>query len=157
MNVRKILSLHLVSMWVIATPSIVRCADTLWDTYFVQSLQCKADGHYAEAESSLRKAIKEAEKFGEKDARLGRTLEALGLVLQDQAKYAEAELLLKRSNALTSEIEGPENANVAISMNNLGTLYRDLAKYPEAENLYRQSLPILQKSYGNDDVHIAQR
>ena len=107
------------------------------------------------AETSLRRAAKEAERFGEKDARLAVTLDSLGLVLHNEARFAEAEPLFKQACAIAKEIEGPESPNAAINMSNLATVYRDLARYSEAEMLYRQSLAIVEKQFGKSDPHVA--
>src|SRR5437867_8912184 len=72
---------------------------------------------FAEAERLLLAAVKEAEKFGESDARLAASLNDLGLVYCLQGKPEEAETLLRRSLSIRMKILAPDHPDIADSLN----------------------------------------
>src|SRR5437867_97643 len=63
----------------------------------------------AEAEKLLLSAVKEAEKFGESDARLATSLKGLGLVYCLQSKPEQGEPLLRRSLSIRMKILAPDD------------------------------------------------
>jgi tetratricopeptide (TPR) repeat protein len=74
--------------------------------------------------------------------------EDVGLDLQHQGKYAEAEPLYERVLAINEKILGPEHPSVAMAINNLGSLYFSQAKYEKAEPLVKRALAIYEKALG---------
>jgi len=56
--------------------------------------------------------------------------------------YTEAELILKRSLAITEKALGPEHPHVAMALNNLAWLYRDTGREAEAEKLEARAAKI---------------
>ncbi len=112
-------------------------------------------GRFNEAESLLKGALANAEKFGPRDPRLSSTLNRLAQVYHDQGKYSQAEPLYKRSLTLTQKALGPAHPDVAANINNLATLYRDEGRYDRAEALYKQSLHIVRKALGPASPDVA--
>ena len=90
----------LAGLCILATASVGWCQEIIWQSYLSDGINAMHHGQYAQAEKALRAAVKEAEQFGEKDARLALMLGTLGLVLQDQAKFTDAEPLFKQSCAI---------------------------------------------------------
>jgi tetratricopeptide (TPR) repeat protein len=72
-----------------------------------------------------------------------------------QARYAEAEPLMKRSLTILEKGLGPEHPAVAPSLNNLAMLYRTESRYAEAEPLFKRSLEIGEKALGPDHPDVA--
>ncbi|CAB1113194.1 unnamed protein product [Ectocarpus sp. CCAP 1310/34] len=144
----------------------------------------RAQGKYSEAEPLYERcqAIKE-KVLGSEHPSLATTLNNRAGLLEaqdqllnnraDQGKYAEAEPLYERSQAIREKMLGPEHPDVAQSLNNrvvehlflrieVSTSF-DLSclsfmfqgKYDEAEPLYKRSLAIDEKVYGPDHPDVA--
>ena len=122
-----------------------------WENYNQAGLVAYGKKDYAEAEKQLAVALKEAEKFPLGDSRLTLSLNNLMEIYRVQAKYAEAELYIKRSLEIAEKIYGPENPNVAAHLNNLAGNYRDRGMYLEAEPLSKRALDIWEKAFGRDN------
>jgi tetratricopeptide (TPR) repeat protein len=122
-----------------------------WEDYNQAGLAAYVKKDYAEAEKQLAAALKEAEKLPLGDSRLSLSLNNLMKLYRVQAKYAEAEPYIKRSQEIAEKIYGPENPNVAAHLNNLAGNYRDRGMYAEAEPLAKRALDIWQKSFGRND------
>ena len=129
--------------------------ETQWKKHMDAALEAHRQGHYGDAEKSMEAALKEAERFGPEDLRLGTTLNNLAELYRDQGKYAEAEPLYKRSLVIVVKVLGPEHPGVATNLNNLGLLYTDQGKYAEAVPLYKRSLEITEKALGPEHPTVA--
>ena len=105
-------------------------------------------GHYPAAESALRKVL----AVHSDDPVV---LNNLALALDAQAKYSEAEPLLKLALTIDEKAMGPDHPDVAIKLNNLGVLYYTQGKYGEAEPLLKRALTIDEKAFGPDYPDLA--
>ena len=105
-------------------------------------------GHYPAAESALRKVL-----AVHNDDPI--VLNNLGLALEAQAEYGEAEPLYQRALKIDEKALGPEHPDVARDLNNLAELYREQGKYAEAEPLYRRALKIDEKALGPEHPDVA--
>ncbi len=101
-------------------PAHVSAQGGLWQTYIVAGFEAYQRGDYAEAETQLSAALKEAEGFGSQDPRLAASHGLLGEVYKAQGRYADAEPLLKRSLVIWEKAFGPEHPSVATTLNKLG-------------------------------------
>jgi tetratricopeptide (TPR) repeat protein len=81
------------------------------------------------------------------DDRLRQELLDEGIKACKQARYAEAEKLLKSSLA-QAEHFGELDLRLASSLNELGVLYRKTGKYSAAEDLLNRALAIRRQSAG---------
>jgi len=97
---------------------------------------------YADAEKSLRAALKEAERFRPQDPRLATNLNNLALIYYIRGGYSEAEPLFKRSLAIMEKVVGPELLDVATTLNNMALLYKAQGKYAEAEPFLARARPL---------------
>jgi len=95
-------------------------------------------------------AMKRADNFKESDPRLTITLESLAEVLWKQGKYADAELLCRRTMQIYEDTLGMAHPDVGIIANNLAMLYHAQRKYAQAEPLYKRALPIRTQALGAD-------
>ncbi len=84
-----------------------------------------------------------------------RPLNQAGLYLGERARYAEAELLFRRSLAISEQSYGPDHPEVATRLNNLAELLRTTNRPTEAEPLIRRALAIWEKAYGSDHPKVA--
>jgi tetratricopeptide (TPR) repeat protein len=105
-------------------------------------------GNYPAAETALRKVLA---VHGDDPL----VLTALGLVLEAQAKYSEAELLHNRALSIDEKGLGPDHADVARVLSNLAQLRISQGRYQETEALYKRALLIDEKSFGPDQPESA--
>ncbi len=129
--------------------------ETQWKKHMDAAEEAYRQGHYGDAEKSTKAALREAERFGPQDLRLGTTLNNLEELYRDQGKYAEAEPLYKRSLVIVVKVLGPEHQYAATSLNNLAQLYHQQGKYVAAEPLYKRSRVIIEKALGPDHPNVA--
>ena len=64
----------------------------------------------------------------------------LGLVLEEQGKYEEAEAMHRRALKAREKVLGLEHPSTLDSVNNLGLVLEDQGKHEEAEAMYRRAL-----------------
>jgi tetratricopeptide (TPR) repeat protein len=65
-----------------------------------------------------------------------------------QAKFGEAEPLLRDVLALQVATLGPDHPDTLLSRINLGTVHKDQRQYDQAEPLYREALAVARKKLG---------
>ena len=70
------------------------------------------------------------------------TLNNLALLYDNQAQYAVAEPLYKRSLAIREKAYGPDHPKVATTLNNLAGLYWDTKRGKQAEKLEQRAARI---------------
>src|SRR5258706_244548 len=83
-------------------------------------------------------------------------LNRLGIVVQAQGKYTEAEELFKRALAIREKALGANHSDVGQSLHNLAYLYWTQGKYSEAEGLYKRALAIREQALGANHRDVAQ-
>ncbi|HEY9792895.1 MAG TPA: tetratricopeptide repeat protein [Candidatus Obscuribacterales bacterium] len=108
-----------------------------------------ANGRVAQAEVHFLDALKEAESFGENDARLALSLNNLAAVYHTQGKYTMAEPLYTRSLEIKKRNLGEEHPDVALNEHNLAILYSARRMYPIAEKHYKRAIDLKSKIYGD--------
>ena len=110
-------------------------------------------GLYPESQTALEKCLEIRQRLLPKDdLDLANSLNSLALSYKSQGKYAEAELLYKKSLQIR---ESKSHPDVAESLNNLAGLYYSQVNYAEAEPLYQRSLGIVEKTLGKDHPDVA--
>src|SRR3954469_10966364 len=67
-------------------------------------------------------ALKEAEAFGESDARLATTLAWLAGLYRVQRRFDESERLIRRTISMDERFRGPEHPDLAMSLESLALL-----------------------------------
>lgn len=80
-----------------------------------------------------------------------RNLDDLGVVLQQKARYADAEATLKRALELKERLHGPDSAETAKTLTFLGLLFRDQHKFDKAVPFFQRALDIDEKTLGSQD------
>ena len=87
---------------------------------------------------------------------MSQSLNNLAELYKSQARYAEAEPLMKRALAIKEKTLGADHPEVALCLNNLGELYRMEGRYAEAEPLLVRALESREKSLGATHPSVAQ-
>ena len=114
-------------------------SDEAWKNLVMQALYSAGANDYKKAEQLLQKALRESERFGPADPRIGTTLNSLGLVYKAERHFAEAEASFRRSLGILEKAYGYDSIDVANVNFNIATVMAEQGK--EAA-----SLPNLEKS-----------
>lgn len=109
----------------------------------------------AEAETTLRAALEEAEKFGPDDPRLAERLLDLAGLYRAHGEYAEAEPLYLRALGIQERALGSEHPRLAASLDALAAVYGTQGQHAHAEPLYRRALAIREKALGLEHPDVA--
>lgn len=100
-------------------------------------------GQPASAEGYYRRALELLAGPASADSgQLATTLESFGLLLQDQARFAEALPLLEQNLRLREQRFGPSHAAVARALNALALAYKALGQREKALSLLERALAI---------------
>ncbi len=92
--------------------------------------------HYPESEVHLLSAF----DLANNNVEIMQSVNDLGLLYSDQAKWDQAESYMKRFLKACERSYGRRSVETAVALNNLASLYRDTGRYLEAEKRYRRSL-----------------
>jgi CHAT domain-containing protein/tetratricopeptide (TPR) repeat protein len=114
----------------------------------------QAQGRYAEAESTLKKALDAAANDPDK-SNLSLVLNNMAVLYFQQGRYAEAEPLLRRSGEITEQFANSAPDKAFRFINNLAVLYHDMGRDAEAEALHKRSLAMREKALGADHPDVA--
>ena len=106
------------------------------------------------AESCFQKQLSLAEMTGDIEVQIA-AISNLADVFLYEARYAEAEPLMRRALVITEKSFGPEHPEVAVSLNNLAQLLKATNRLVEAEPLMRRALAIKEKSYDSEYSELA--
>ena len=100
--------------------------------------------------------VQEAEKaLGASDPAIAGLLDGQATLLQEIARYEDAEPLFRRALAIDEASYGNDHPDVARVLNNLAMLLKDTNRLAEAEPLMRRALAIHEASYCNDHPNVA--
>ncbi len=119
--------------------------DTIGQTYLDLGL-------FPEARKQLELALALHKRVeGPDDPKTLNTAMHLGIVAEQQGKYAEAEALQRQTVEAMQRVLGPDHPDTLRAANGLATVYMDQAKYPEAEAIYSRNLKIEQRELGPEN------
>jgi tetratricopeptide (TPR) repeat protein len=103
-------------------------------------------GRYAEAETTLKKAIQSFRRLGfVAGTNYGRALNNLATVYLDQKRYAKAEAMFQDALALHRKSPQENDPDIALVLNNLGLARLSTGSFSEAEEYFRASLELQRK------------
>lgn len=154
MNSRK-LRYSLAALFCLLLPVPGYAQGTLWDKWYNAGNQAWLQGRKAEAEQNYREALKEAERFGEKDRRLATTLQTLALTCKATGRYAEAEALFRRLLAVKEKQKGANHPDVAYVFDQIAQVYKEQKDYIGAESFLKRALEIREKALGEKDLAVS--
>ena len=139
--------------------------EAIWRNHMATAAGAANRGDHAAAVQMYNAAAKQAQAFGENDARLAATLYGLAQAYRAQHDYAPAEknylraLAILESQPLSQPGSEPlreRNAGVQSVLSGLADLYRVQGRYREAENYYQRELAIIEKTQGPGSPAVAQ-
>ncbi|HWE53299.1 MAG TPA: tetratricopeptide repeat protein [Bryobacteraceae bacterium] len=110
-----------------------------WKGLFMQALQSAGANDYARSEQQFQTALKEAERFGSDDPRVGTTVNSLGLVYRSERKFSEAEAAYRRALNILEKAYGDDSIDVANVNFNIASVMFDQGHQSAA-------MPYLQKT-----------
>lgn len=125
-----------------------------WRQYVDEGNVAYENGRVPEAEVQFLKALQEAEKFGENDARLALTLNNLAAIYHSQGKYTMAEPVYKRALDIKVRLYGEKHADVALNHHNLAVLYSARKMYPLAEKHFQIALALKEELFGRENAEL---
>ncbi|KAF4152330.1 hypothetical protein CNMCM6069_002267 [Aspergillus lentulus] len=107
-------------------------------------------GRYAEIQNPVATTWIAETALGPEHPRTLTSVSSLGLVLDREGKYKEAEAMHRRALEGHEKALGSEHPNTLTSVSNLGLVLEREGKYKEAEAMHRRALEGYEKSLGSE-------
>jgi len=132
---------------------------SLWQLHYEAGIKAYQQGRYAEAQTQLEIALKEAEQLRlinledpkappTPDPGVPATLKALGDVFMAQGKFRDAEASYRRALEITNNTAGPDSAFAGMVLHSLGVLAMKEGRMGEADLQLNQAARIEEKQLG---------
>jgi tetratricopeptide (TPR) repeat protein len=128
--------------------------DGSWRTDVIKALRAAGEKDYPGAEQAFVQALKEAERFGPEDTRVGTTLNSLGLVYRAEKKYSEAEAAYRRALVIMNAAYG-DSVDVGNVNFNIASVMFDQGHQVEALPNLRTTLGIYERLLGSGSLKTA--
>lgn len=122
----------------------------LGDTYMSLGLFDAAEPHTTKA-VAIRK-----QEVGGQDLKYAEAVNSLGYLLDELAKYPEAEAAYRACVEAFRAHRDTQPVNLAVAMNNLASLLRRTGRLEEAEKTWREAIGIVKDFPGRDETSFAQ-
>lgn len=135
-----------------AVPARSQTAEEQWKGLVMQALYSAGANDYVKSELMFLRALHEAERFGAEDARVGTTLNSLGLVYRAEKKYTEAETVYRRALAILEKAYGGNSIDVANVNFNLATIMFDQSHHQSALPYLQRTMVAYQALLGGDSL-----
>jgi CHAT domain-containing protein len=94
-------------------------------------------------------------RYGENHPDYGGALNNLARVYTGQGKYADAEGLFKRAQAIYEKTQGADSPNVGHVLTGLAAVYGNQGRYSDAEGLLKRALATFEKARGVHQPSVA--
>src|SRR5262245_45163805 len=125
-----------------AQPADIKAIDKAFQDHYKR-------GNYPAAQIDAQELERLAKaRFGADHPYYAVALNKLGIVVQAQGKYSDAEGLFKHALVIREKALGASHPDVGHGLNNLAYAYQAQGKYSEAEGLYKRALVIREKALG---------
>lgn len=134
---------------------VARGDQTSWNQAILLADQLQRQGEYADAETTLLSALKQATVLGPESPELAATLNYLGYVSQDLGRYAESEKYYQRSLRIWETIRDKDAPELVRTLSNLLSLYSETNQLAKAERLSRRCREINPEALGPDSLDAA--
>jgi tetratricopeptide (TPR) repeat protein len=120
-----------------------------WRSLNAAVIEAYRAGDFARSAAAAEQALALARQlFGPRHPDTLTSMNNLGAVYERQARYGDAEPLLRETLQVSREALGPRHPDTLNSMSNLAGLYRAQGRYGEAEPLYRETLQLRREVLG---------
>ncbi len=132
------------------SPELIAQFETLSDLYYRR-------GRHAEAATYLERVLAAgASDPSISDDDRATTLNNLGLVYRETARFDDAERRLVEAGEIFERLYGGDHPSLASVLNNLGLVYRSRGRYGAAETVYERALDIRERALGENHPNTAQ-
>jgi tetratricopeptide (TPR) repeat protein len=115
----------------------------------------RVQGRNEEALAHLRQAVELKESSGAGRGDVARSLNNMGLVLEDMGRLTEATATVERAIADLGREVGAEHPVVATYMSNDGEILARLGRQAEARAAFERALAIEERAYGKESTNLA--
>lgn len=130
------------------------CVTTEWHKAHTAAIHCESRGDLAGAEQHFRAALKIAEAAGADDPRVSTTKINLASAYCQEAKYAQAEGLLKQTLEAAERKFPPDLSNIQSSLNGLRDVYGMQNRTDEEIQVFLRIIGIHEKTLGPNHPEI---
>ena len=115
----------------------------------MRALYLHSSKEYLKSEQTFALAVHEAERFGPQDARVGTSLNSLGLVFRDEKKFAEAEAAYRRALVILEKTYGSESIDTGNVNFNIATVLFDQGHQSLALPYYKRHSGLTKPCWAN--------
>jgi tetratricopeptide (TPR) repeat protein len=137
-----------------ACPAAKAQDEQIWQHFVEEALQAAGTQDYPKSEQAFGKALREAEKFGPENIRVGSTLNTQGLVYRAEKKYSEAEAAYRRALVIMDAAYG-ESIDVGNVNFNIASVMFDRGHQADALPNVRKARVIYEKLLGDTSMKTA--
>lgn len=149
---RAILAVSATSLLALSCLISARSDSDAWQKLEEAGTKALHGKNFAEAESKLSAAVKEAEG---NDSLLGSSLSELGLAYAGDQKYDQAEESFKRCISVREKSTSSEDKSLIPPLNNLASVYLSQKRLPDAHAAYDRVLKLSETNFGADHPSVA--
>jgi tetratricopeptide (TPR) repeat protein len=129
--------------------------DDAWKNLVMKALYEASAKDLSKSEQTFQQALKEAERFGPEDPRVGTTLNSLGLVYREEKKYADAENSYRKALGILQKAYGNDSIDVANVSYNIATALFDQGHQPAAMPFLQRTLVTYENILGSTSLKTA--
>lgn len=129
--------------------------EAAWQKEITEGEESNQNSMFKDSEASLLRALSFAEKFGENDPRLERTLRALCLAYVGRNKFADAESIEKRLLKIYEKAGPGSEEKTADACLEIGRALAEQKRFAEARTFYDRALSIYQDVRGDEHKNTA--
>ncbi len=129
--------------------------DDTWKDLYSQAQRASAIKDYAKSEEIYKKALHEAERFGDNDVRVASTSEGLGVALRYEKKFTEAEAAAQRAVTIYFATTGTDSLEYADAQFDFADILIAEGKLDQALQSLGRLLPVFDRNFGPSDVKTA--
>jgi tetratricopeptide (TPR) repeat protein len=134
------------------TPRAFPQEEDAWKNLVMKGLYEASAKDFTKSEQIFQQALKEAEKFGPEDPRIGTTINSLGLVYKEEKKFGDAETAFRKALAILQKTYGNESLDVANVNFNLATVLFEQGHQPAAQPFLQRALLTYESSLGSNSM-----
>ncbi len=129
--------------------------EAAWEKDIEEGEESNKQSMYQDAEVSLLRALKHAEKLSENDQRLERTLRGLCISYVGRGKFKDAEDVQRRLLNIYEKAGKGEQQRAANACLEIARALAEQKQYPESRSFYDRALSIFQKLQGDQNAQTA--
>jgi len=146
--------LAITGCWLISA-ALAQESDDAWKNMVMRALYASEAHDYKKAEQVFQKALREAEKFGAADPRVGTTLNSLGLVYKTEDRFPDAESSFRGALTILEKAYGFDSIDVANVNYNIASVLTAQGKQAGAFPFLEKSLSTYRRQLGPQSLKTA--